>query len=207
VQSLSRGAQWLLIHLEVQSQHDAKLEARMLLYNARARDHFQRTVASFVILADSSKSWRPTSFHDTIWDCSLKLEFMMRKLIDYPDQPQMPHNPFSWLVAAHHQAKQTKRNPNQRKQAKLRLLKGLLLCGLDRDKIEELLRLVSETLQSRFQGRHGKAAPTLGFLREAFLSLSQAGPSALRATSLRSVSMHFVFQSRDLLIEIEKNSI
>ena len=66
----------------------------------------------------------------------------MRKLIDYPDQPQMPHYPFSWLVAAHHQAKQTKRSPERRKQQKLGLLKGLLLCGLDRDKIEELLRLV-----------------------------------------------------------------
>jgi hypothetical protein len=140
--SKSRGEQWLLIHIEVQSQMDAKLPARMFNYNVKAQQRFNRSVASVAILADNCPTWRPTTFEQQLWGCNLVFQFPTCKVLDYPIVPRVPNNPFSWLVAAHMETQRTKGKYDERKAVKLSLVKNLMLGGQPAEMVFQLLRLV-----------------------------------------------------------------
>jgi hypothetical protein len=139
--------QWLLIHIEIQSQVDSKLPQRMFTYNHRARANSKCPVASLAILADTSPNWRPSLFSEQLWGCEIMFKFLTRKLLDFPTTPEMPDNPFSWLVAAHLHTKRTKRHPQQRITVKLSLLKNLIRCGQSPEMVIQLLRLVDWLLK------------------------------------------------------------
>lgn len=132
----------LQIHIEIQSQVDPDLPSRMFTYNHRVRAHYNCPVVSLAILGDTSPNWRPNVFEEKIWGCEVTFRFPSCKLLDYPITPEMPDNPFSWLVAAHMHTKRTKGYPEQRITIKLSLVKKLMLCGQPVDMIFQLLRLV-----------------------------------------------------------------
>ena len=142
VQRRSGASQLVFIHLEVQSQEDHQFTARMLLYHTRILDRFGHGVCSLAIIGDRKAHWRPSSHRNSLWGCSLNLEFPMRKLLDYPDWASSTHNPFAWLTAAHLQAQATRRNLRKRAEIKFRLIRGLYHCGLSRRQVQELFRLL-----------------------------------------------------------------
>ena len=47
---------WVLVHIEVRSQHEKRFAERMYTYNYRLRDLHNRPVASFAILSDDTLS-------------------------------------------------------------------------------------------------------------------------------------------------------
>ncbi|MGH9836138.1 MAG: hypothetical protein ACRD9Y_24200 [Blastocatellia bacterium] len=49
----------VLIHIEVQGTHETGFELRLYVYNFRIYDRFKAQVATFVILTDEDKNWRP----------------------------------------------------------------------------------------------------------------------------------------------------
>src|SRR5262245_54266722 len=54
--------EWLLIHLEVQSQYETDFGERMFVYHFRIFDRYNRRVVSLAILGDDRPRWRPDRF-------------------------------------------------------------------------------------------------------------------------------------------------
>ena len=50
---LDGAEQWLIIHIELQAQKDARFAERMFLYNVRAYDLHRKPVISLAVLADN----------------------------------------------------------------------------------------------------------------------------------------------------------
>lgn len=56
---LRDSEEWVLVHIEVQSQFDAALPRRIFDYNFRIFSKYGLRVASLVLLADDDPAWRP----------------------------------------------------------------------------------------------------------------------------------------------------
>jgi len=138
----SGSVEWLLIHVEVQSQKDPEFPRRMYVYHHRIYDKYGRDVVSLAILGDEDPEWRPDQYHRGLWGCSNRFVFPMRKLLDFPMEVTKPQNPFSWLVVAHRTNQITRDDPQARYEAKRNLLLGLYQCGLTRKEILEFFGLV-----------------------------------------------------------------
>jgi len=137
--------QWILIHIEIQSQRVSNFSVRMFGYNYRTFDRYRRPVASFAVLADDDASWRPDSFGYNVLGCKLSFEFPTVKLLDIPDETleqEKNSNPIATLVLAHRRTQQTHGNASERMVWKLRLIRGLYEGGLKPDDARRLLRLV-----------------------------------------------------------------
>ena len=96
--------EWVLIHIEVQSQPDSNFAKRMYVYNYRLFDRYNRKVASFAILGDDRSGWRPHQFGYELWGTKAGIEFATAKLLDYAaDEPALEANPnpFAVVVLAH----------------------------------------------------------------------------------------------------------
>ncbi len=137
--------QWILIHIEIQSQRVSNFGVRMYGYNYRSFDRYRRPVASFAVLADDDPSWRPGSFGYNVLGCRLSFEFPTVKLLEIPDETleqQQNTNPIATLILAHRRTQQTHGNASERMAWKLRLIRSLYEGGLKPDDARELLRLV-----------------------------------------------------------------
>jgi Domain of unknown function (DUF4351) len=130
----------VICHIEVQSQQEQQFPKRMLTYNYRLRDRYDCSVASLAILGDDTPTWRPTTFHDTRWGCSIAFEFPIVKLLDYSEDNLLDHydNPFAIVTLAHLKTKETHNNPESRKTWKFRLTTMLYDRGYGRQDILEL---------------------------------------------------------------------
>ena len=53
---------WVLIHVEVQGEPEEAFAERMFTYQYRLRDRYNMDVVSLAVLADTRKSFRPTTF-------------------------------------------------------------------------------------------------------------------------------------------------
>jgi len=145
VQLLHGEESWLYIHVEVQSTRQKEFAKRMFIYNYRIFDRYNTPVASFAVLADRHRQWRPNSYGFEIAGCKHSLEFSIAKLIDY--EPRMDEllasdNAFGLITAAHLLTQQTRHRPVQRYEAKLRLIRLLYERTWDRQRIVELLRVI-----------------------------------------------------------------
>jgi hypothetical protein len=56
--------QWIAAHVEIQNQKENEFSERVFIYFARLRDKFRRKVASFAVLGDTDKNWRPQTFDE-----------------------------------------------------------------------------------------------------------------------------------------------
>ncbi len=140
-----RGGQrlWLLIHIEIQGQREAKFETRMFIYHYRAFDLHQERILSLAILSDRSPNWRPQHYEHEAFDCRLQFDFPMVKLLDYRDKvAELEHsnNPFALVVLAH------LRSLFSRGQAKKEFKKHLIRLtwqrGYSKKQTGQLLRVV-----------------------------------------------------------------
>src|SRR4029077_6023154 len=75
--------EWVLVHVEVQSQRQTEFPERMYVYNYRLFDRYNRRVASMAVLADPQADWRPDSFGYSLWGCTVSLRWPTVKLLDY----------------------------------------------------------------------------------------------------------------------------
>ena len=136
---------WVLVHVEVQSQHDAAFAERMYTYNHRLRDKYGRMPVSLAVLGDESMSWRPETHREGQWDCEVWFHFPMVKLVDYKGQDEVLEtnaNPFAAVTLAHLKAQETKDNAVDRYDWKMRLVKGLFDRGFDKVRIVRLFRVI-----------------------------------------------------------------
>jgi hypothetical protein len=136
---------WVLVHVEVQGQYDSQFAERMYTYNYRLFDRHKKRVISLAVLADEQANWRPSSYSYQLGGCRVSLEFPVAKLLDYEqgwEILEQTTNPFGVIVMAHLKTKATQRNPENRLQWKLSLVRRLYERGYSRQDIQELFRFI-----------------------------------------------------------------
>jgi hypothetical protein len=137
--------EWLLIHIEVQTQRDKDFPRRMYGYNTRIFDPYNRTVVSLAVLADHEPGWRPDYFAAELWGWSVRMEWPAVKLLDYStrvEELEQSANPFAKVVLAHLKALETRHNSDARRMWKFRLARGLYERGFSSDDVRMLLKVI-----------------------------------------------------------------
>ena len=140
---------WLLIHVEVQSQKDKGFPMRMYQYYHRISDRYDKSVVSLAVLADEHESWRPSVYEEGKWGCSLRFEYLVCKLLDYNQTAgvlEASLNPIATVVAAHFAAIATLGDPDKRFNLKWQLTRRLYERGYTKQQISNLLRLIDWVL-------------------------------------------------------------
>lgn len=136
---------WVLIHIEVQSREETAFAERMALYYHRLRDRYRRPVASLAVLGDERATWKPQYLEETLWGCMHTFRFPVVKLLDYRDrwaELEADENPFAVVIMAHLSTQETRHDAVQRKDAKLRIVRGLYERGYTKDAIIKLHRFI-----------------------------------------------------------------
>lgn len=137
--------EWVLVHVEVQSQQERDFAERMFVYNYRLFDRYNRKVASFAILGDNRPAWRPDQFGYELWGTKIGIQFATAKLLDYAaDEPALEAhpNPFAVVVLAHLKTLETAHDDEARRVSEVRLVKGLYERGFSAEQIRKLYRLI-----------------------------------------------------------------
>tara|TARA_R110002051_G_scaffold260636_1_gene320433 strand:+ start:95 stop:1039 length:945 start_codon:yes stop_codon:yes gene_type:complete len=140
---------WVLIHVEVQGEPEEAFAERMFTYQYRLRDRYNMDVVSLAVLADTRKSFRPTSFHYQRWGCELTFTFPTAKLIDWEarwKELEASDNVFALVVMAQVQAKRVKDGAT-RKDVKVTLIRLLYERGYSREQIVRLFNIIDWMLQ------------------------------------------------------------
>lgn len=139
------GEAWVALHIEVQGQVDRTLLARARVYRHRIHDRYDVPVASLIVLADDSPSWRPAVFQEDVLGCRERVEFPTVKLLDFsPRTAELLRdpNPFALVVLAHLASIRTRSAPKARLQWRWMLTRALYERGHDRKDVLELLRFL-----------------------------------------------------------------
>jgi hypothetical protein len=132
----------VLIHVEVQTQRDPDFPQRMVGYNRRIADRYNRTVVSLAVLADDDPGWRPDQHVEELWGWSLRMGWPAVKLLDFThraEELERSKNPFAKVVLAHLKALETRQDPAARRGWKFRLAQGLYERGFSRKDVRQLL--------------------------------------------------------------------
>jgi hypothetical protein len=140
--------EWLLIHIEVQSQPDPRLSERMYRYHHRIGDRYDRPVVSLAVLADKAPRFRPGRYEVETWGCRVRFEYPTCKLLDLSDELlEGEDNPAAIVIAAHRAAQRLARDPASRKTAKWQLTRRLYERGYTKEQILNLYRLIDWLIQ------------------------------------------------------------
>ncbi len=145
VTELSGTESWIYIHIEVQGTRQTEFAKRMFVYNYRIFDRYEKPVASLAVLADEHKQWKPTSYGYAVLGCKHTLEFPIAKLTDYDeklDELLASENAFALITAAHILTRQTRKEHQERYEAKLRLIKILYQRHWNKQRVINLLTVV-----------------------------------------------------------------
>ena len=137
---------WLLIHIEVQAWKEGDFPRRMVVYNHRLFDRYDREVISLAILIDDDPDWRPSRYESGRWGFRTSMEFPIVKLLDYAAkyrELESDPNPFAVVVLAHLKALDTRRSPADRLAWKMRLVKGLYGRRMDPEDVRHLFRFIN----------------------------------------------------------------
>ena len=120
---------WLLIHIEIQNQKEAAFSERVYIYSTQLFDKFRRSVASFAVLGDTDRHWRPQFFHQSALGSQHDFSFQIAKLLDYQQQTDLAtsDNPFAIVVQAHLTAQATKGKASQQRRRKQKYILTTLL--------------------------------------------------------------------------------
>jgi hypothetical protein len=145
VTELSGEESWIYIHVEVQGTRQAEFAKRMFVYNYRIFDRYEKPVASLAVLADEHKQWKPTSYGYNVLSCRHTLEFPVAKLTDYDeklDELLASDNAFGLITAAHILTRQTRKENQERYEAKLSLVRMLYKRHWDKQRVIDLFTIV-----------------------------------------------------------------
>jgi len=82
----------------------------------RIFDKYGVSPLTFAILGDTSRKWRPTSYHYQSLGCGITFHFRICKTIDFTgklDDPRYRHQQALFIIAAHLGTQQYRQNPQQ----------------------------------------------------------------------------------------------
>lgn len=203
VRRLDGGEEWVLVHVEVQSQPDAGLPLRVYQYHHRIADRFGRRVATLVVLADERAEWRPDTYEEELWGCRVRFDYPVCKLLDLERAEgllEADDNPAAVVVGAHLAAQATRGDMDLRKKLKWQLTRRLYERGYNRRDILELFRLIDwllglpEGLEIEFRGElnsfeNEKAMPYITSIER--LGRQEGRQQALREDILDILEVRF----------------
>ncbi|MGE0490548.1 MAG: hypothetical protein AB7S38_15180 [Vulcanimicrobiota bacterium] len=141
VTRLDGEASCILVHVEVQNQHEAGFSARLFDYHYRIRLHFGKPVCTLVVLGDPSRAWRPDSHEEELLGCRHRLEFPTVKLEELRPvirELEANKNPFGPVVAAHLHVRSAGPDSPKRQRIKQRLVRQLYKTGFTREQVRQL---------------------------------------------------------------------
>jgi hypothetical protein len=136
---------WLLIHFEVDGPQETDFTSQMFADAGRLFGRYRQKVACFAVLGDERPCWRPNRF--AYEPCGTKFEAQLRTahLVEYSDELSSlgaDPNPLAVVVCAYRQALKTVDNDEERRRAKVRLVKGLHARGMYEEEIRQLYCLI-----------------------------------------------------------------
>jgi hypothetical protein len=137
--------QWVLVHVEVQSQRTRDFAERVFTCNYRVYDRYRAPVASLAVLADSSRAWRPRSFGYALFGCRMRLWFPVVKLLDFAPRVAslLRHdNPFALLTAVHLMTQRSQHDMALRMEQKRQIARLLYRRDWHKRRIIELFNVV-----------------------------------------------------------------
>ena len=134
--------QWVLVHVEIQSQQDETLPKRLFQYYFRAFDLFDgRSLTCLAILGDDVADWKPRSFGAGWWGTRVVFEFRVVKLLEYAHRQaelEQSRNPFARFVLAHLKTVATRGDYESRLAWKVRIIQGLYDMGVSEAEVGQL---------------------------------------------------------------------
>ncbi len=142
--------EWVVVHLEIQSQQQAAFAERMFVYHYRLYERYRQPLASLAVLADDRPNWRPETFAYEVFGCQLGLRFPVAKLLDWAGNDARLidiRNPFAIITRAHLTTRATREDPAAREQSKLGLIRDLFRSGLERSRLIYLFRVIDWMLK------------------------------------------------------------
>ena len=145
VRLLNGTDQWLYLHIEVHMHYDPNLPKRLFIYHYRIFDRYGVSPLTLVILGDTSRKWRPTSYHYQTLGCGITLLFRICKTIDFKgklDDPRYRHQQALFIIAAHLGIQQYRRTPQQLSDYCLELTVKLYNEGYPPSEVHLLHRLI-----------------------------------------------------------------
>jgi hypothetical protein len=142
---LDGGEQWVLLHVEVQSQRDSALERRLYQYHYRLVDRYDVPVATFCLLSDPSPAFLPHTYRQELWDCEVLFRFPTCKLLDFSEEElRASRNPIALVIRAHRAALQRRRRGYAwLYTARKELILGLRDLGYSGTVIRNLMRVIA----------------------------------------------------------------
>jgi len=135
----------VLSHCEVQGDREPDFEKRIYTYHHRISDRFDESVATFVVLTDRHRRWRPGEYKHEALGTILTLRFSVVKALDYRnrwEELERNRNPFAIVVMAHLRLLETGKDPQQRLKWKLILTKMLYERGYTEREVVDLFRFL-----------------------------------------------------------------
>lgn len=138
--------EWILIHVEVQSQHEGDFAGRMYRYHYRLFDRYGRDVVSLAVLGDDRPAWRPAEYLRECLGCGVRFTYPIAKLLDYKGRDAWltaNQNPLAAIVQGHLEAIRTQGDATERTGRKVRLVRSLYDRGLTNDDIRRIYRLLN----------------------------------------------------------------
>ena len=145
VRLLDGTDQWLYLHIEVQMHYDPDLPKRLFIYHYRIFDKYGVSPLTLVILGDTSRKWRPTSYHYQTLGCGITFLFLICKTIDFKgklDDPRYRHQQTLFVIAAHLGTQEHRRNPQNLFACLLELTVKLYNEGYSPSEVHLLHRLI-----------------------------------------------------------------
>ena len=108
-------------------------------------DRYERPVASFAVLADEHVNWRPGYFSYHLLGSETSIRFPIAKLTDYHDKVDellATDNSFAVVTATHILTQRTRKNDEERYQAKRLLVRLLYQRQWDKQRVIDLFRVI-----------------------------------------------------------------
>jgi predicted transposase YdaD len=144
------GSQWVLLHVEIQAQRDARVGERLFQYHYRILARFKKRTATLAVLADESPRWRPAAYEAELWGCRVRFEYPICKLQDFAGDLralESDPNPIATVIVAHLVAQRTRSNMGVRRRFKGELARRLYDRGWTGVEVLKLFRLIDWLLR------------------------------------------------------------
>ncbi|MEN9778075.1 MAG: hypothetical protein RJB04_1830 [Verrucomicrobiota bacterium] len=145
VRLLNGTDQWLLIHIEVQMQYDPKLPRRVFDYCCRIHSRYRIPVVPLVILGDTRRNWRPTTYSGGFGNLGLRIRFAICKVGDFKNRIEAPRhrdNLTIFIIAAYLGTQKHRKDPANLSECRLELTQKLYARGYTQEDLRSLLFVI-----------------------------------------------------------------
>jgi hypothetical protein len=143
VWTLQGQEQHILLHIEVQSDHEELFGQRIYDCHHLISRHHTTPVATLVALADLHPGWKPQSFSFDCLGTRISFAFACCKLLD--ELPRLEADPsiLAFIAVAQIEALRTVGDPNKRLELRKERLARLFRSGRPRQELANALRLLA----------------------------------------------------------------